>query len=126
MVRQAHTYLVSAMSGATLIAAAIAVFVVLVSVQVFEAWPITGLGSGGDSASVAPGRVAEPAAAATAAKGKATGAADSGSTANATAGENRPGSNAVSTGAAGDRSFQPGSGAPAGETGSGAAPDGAA
>lgn len=126
MVRQAHTYLVSAMSGATLIAAAIAVFVVLVSVQVFEAWPITGLGGGGDSASVAPGRAAEPAADGTAAKGKATSAADSGSAANATAGENRPGSNAVSTGAAGDRSFQPGGGAPAGETGSGGAPNGAA
>ncbi len=126
MVRQAHTYLVSAMSGATLIAAAIAVFVVLVSVQVFEAWPITGLGGGGESASVAPGRAAEPGTAAgTAAKGNATGTAESGSAASVT-GQDRPGSNAVSTGAAGDRSFQPGSGAPAGETGSGAAPDGAA
>ena len=36
MVRQAHTYLVGAMSGATLIAIAIAAFVLLVSAQVFR------------------------------------------------------------------------------------------
>src|SRR5260221_9670426 len=48
MIRQAHTYLVSAMSGATLIAIAIAVFVVLVSAQVFRDWPIAALGAGGD------------------------------------------------------------------------------
>lgn len=48
MIRQAHTYLVSAMSGAALIAVAIAVFVVLVSVQAFRDWPIAGLGGDGD------------------------------------------------------------------------------
>jgi hypothetical protein len=48
MIRQAHTYLVSAMSGAALIAVAIAVFVVLVSAQVFRDWPIAGLGGDGD------------------------------------------------------------------------------
>jgi hypothetical protein len=48
MIRQAHTYLVSAMSGAALIAVAIAVFVVLVSAQVFKDWPIAGLGGDGD------------------------------------------------------------------------------
>ena len=52
MIRQAHTYLVSAMSGATLIAIAIAVFVVLVSAQVFRDWPIAALGDSGDSAAV--------------------------------------------------------------------------
>jgi hypothetical protein len=51
MVRQAHTYLVGAMSGATLIAIAIAVFVLLVSAQVFRDWPLAALG-GDDSASV--------------------------------------------------------------------------
>jgi hypothetical protein len=52
MIRQAHTYLVSAMSGAALIAVAIAVFVVLVSAQVFRDWPIGGLG--GDADETAP------------------------------------------------------------------------
>jgi hypothetical protein len=47
MIRQTHTYLVSAMSGATLIVIAIAFFVVLVSAQVFHDWPISGLGGGG-------------------------------------------------------------------------------
>jgi hypothetical protein len=44
MIRQAQTYLVSAMSGATLIAIAIVAFVLLVSVQVFRDWPIAALG----------------------------------------------------------------------------------
>lgn len=52
MIRQAHTYLVSAMSGATLIAIAIAAFVLLVSAQVFRDWPLAALGSGDDSPSV--------------------------------------------------------------------------
>ena len=43
MIRQAHTYLVGAMGGATLIAIAIAVFVLLVSAQVFRDWPIAAL-----------------------------------------------------------------------------------
>ncbi|HEU4392081.1 MAG TPA: hypothetical protein VFR04_00440 [Solirubrobacterales bacterium] len=47
MIRQAHTYLVGAMGGATLIAIAIAVFVVLVSAQVFRDWPLAALGDGG-------------------------------------------------------------------------------
>jgi hypothetical protein len=55
MIRQAHTYLVSAMSGATLIAIAIAAFVVLVSAQVFSDWPIAALG-GNDRAAVSEGR----------------------------------------------------------------------
>jgi hypothetical protein len=48
MIRQAHTYLVSAMSGATLIAIAIVVFVLLVSAQVFRDFPLAGLTGGGD------------------------------------------------------------------------------
>jgi hypothetical protein len=52
MVRQAHTYLVGAMGGATLIAIAIAVFVLLVSAQVFRDWPIAALGNGDESAAV--------------------------------------------------------------------------
>jgi hypothetical protein len=52
MIRQAHTYLVGAMGGATLIAIAIAVFVVLVSAQVVKDWPLAGLGGGSDDAAV--------------------------------------------------------------------------
>jgi hypothetical protein len=50
MVRQAHTYLVGAVSGATLIAVAIAAFVLLVSAQVFGDWPIAGLGGAKETA----------------------------------------------------------------------------
>ena len=50
MVRQAHTYLVGAVSGATLIAIAIAAFVLLVSAQVFGDWPIAGLGGSKETA----------------------------------------------------------------------------
>ncbi|MDX6590226.1 MAG: hypothetical protein QOI84_1500 [Solirubrobacterales bacterium] len=68
MIRQAHTYLVSAMSGATLIAIAIAAFVLLVSAQVFRDWPVAALG-GGDSASVSKAEPVGPAPAATAGPG---------------------------------------------------------
>jgi hypothetical protein len=47
MIRQAHTYLVGALSGTVLIGAAIAVFVVLVSAQVFKQWPGVSFGSNG-------------------------------------------------------------------------------
>src|ERR1044071_5589855 len=50
MIRQAHTYLVGAMGGATLIAIAIAIFVMLVSAQVFRDWPIAALGDGNEAA----------------------------------------------------------------------------
>src|SRR5215218_8274203 len=56
MIRQAHTYLVSAMSGATLIAIAIAVFVLLVSAQVFTDWPLRALGNGDGPAAVSDGQ----------------------------------------------------------------------
>ena len=59
MIRQAHTYMVGAVSGATLIALAIAVFVLLVSAQVFRGWPIAALGdSGGGSVGVSDARPA--------------------------------------------------------------------
>ncbi len=58
MIRQAHTYLAGAMGGATLIAIAIAVFVVLVSAQVFRDWPLAALGDGGNNAAVAPAQAA--------------------------------------------------------------------
>jgi hypothetical protein len=59
MIRQAHAYLVGAVSGATLIAIAIAAFVLLVSAQVFRDWPIAALGdSGGGSVGVSDARSA--------------------------------------------------------------------
>src|ERR1700761_9518442 len=56
MIRQAHKYLVGALSGVTLIGIAIAVFVVLVSAQVFHDWPIAALSSHDDQAAVAPAK----------------------------------------------------------------------
>jgi hypothetical protein len=70
MVRQAHTYLVGAMSGATLIAIAIAFFVVLVSAQVFKDWPIAALSGGGDK--TAEVSAAHPAASAAGGSGAVT------------------------------------------------------
>jgi hypothetical protein len=68
VIRQAHTYLVGAVGGATLIAIAIVVFVLLVSAQVFRDWPIAALGDGGDDApAVSESRAVDDAAAATAA-----------------------------------------------------------
>ena len=53
MIRQAHTYLAGAISGTALVAGAIVVFVLLVSVQAAKDWPLSGLvGGGGDSGSV--------------------------------------------------------------------------
>jgi len=77
VIRQAHTYLVSAMGGATLIAVAIAVFALLVSAQVFKDWPIAALGSGSDeTAAVSRAHpAADPGAAAVAAAAGPAGAA---------------------------------------------------
>jgi hypothetical protein len=59
VIRQAHTYLVGAVGGATLIAIAIVFFVLLVSAQVFRDWPIAALGDGdGESAAVSAGQPA--------------------------------------------------------------------
>jgi|GEM_PF-407097 len=57
MIRQAHTYLVGALSGVVVIGIAIAAFVVLVSAQVFHDLPIPAL-SGGDhkAAAVSQGK----------------------------------------------------------------------
>jgi hypothetical protein len=58
MIRQAHTYLVGAVSGTALIAAAVATFVLLVSLQALRDWPLAGIGGAGDSAAVSTGRPA--------------------------------------------------------------------
>ena len=60
MVRQARTYLVGALSGVTLIGAAIVVFVVLVSAQVFHEWPIAEFGGHGQSPRSSPGKALRP------------------------------------------------------------------
>jgi hypothetical protein len=72
MIRQARTYFAGAMSGAALIAIAIAVFAVLVSTQVFGDWPIAGLVGGGKEAAVS---TAQPAGEGGAAAGGGTEAA---------------------------------------------------
>jgi hypothetical protein len=74
MIRQAHTYLVGAMGGATLIAVAIAAFVMLVSAQVFTDWPLAGLGKSSDQG-VSDARAVETAAETTAGAGAAATAA---------------------------------------------------
>lgn len=57
MIRQAHTYLVGALSGVVVIGIAIAAFVVLVSAQVFHDLPIPALSSSDQkAASVSQGR----------------------------------------------------------------------
>lgn len=47
LVRQAHSYLAGAVSSTVLIASAVLAFVLLVSVQAFRDWPVSGLGLGG-------------------------------------------------------------------------------
>src|SRR6185369_15304858 len=84
MIRQARNYLVGAMSGAGLIAAAIAVFAVLVSTQVFGDFPIPGLLGGGDTGVSGAKEVAAPAAGS-------AGAADGAVGAKATAGAGKAG-----------------------------------
>jgi hypothetical protein len=55
MIRQAHTYLVGAVSGTALVGAAIVAFVLLVSLQALKDWPLAGISVGGsDSSAVAP------------------------------------------------------------------------
>ena len=56
MIRQARTYLVGALSGVTLIGAAIVVFAVLVSAQVFHDWPIAEFANHHQRSAVAPGK----------------------------------------------------------------------
>ncbi|HYG95666.1 MAG TPA: hypothetical protein VD741_01035, partial [Solirubrobacterales bacterium] len=60
MIRQAKNYMVGALSGAGLIAAALVAFVLLVSAQVFEEWPLAGLNGADEETSVS---AAQPAAA---------------------------------------------------------------
>lgn len=57
MIRQARTYLLGAVSGTVVIAAAVVAFVVVVSLQAVGDWPIAGLAlRGANSAAVAPAR----------------------------------------------------------------------
>jgi len=77
MIRQAQTYFVGAVSGTTVVAAAVVAFVMLVSFQALRDWPLAGLGLGGDSgndAVLSSGRAAGPAGskAASTAAGKAS------------------------------------------------------
>jgi len=65
MVRQAQTYLASAVSATALVSAAVVAFVLLVSLQALRDWPLAGLGVGGDEAAVAPARSAGAAGAGT-------------------------------------------------------------
>jgi hypothetical protein len=131
MVRQAHSYLVGAVSGTALIAAAVIVFVLLVSAQAFRDWPLTGFpslsGDGDGAGSVATG---QPAAGGgtTAGSGAATAGAPGGGTANGAA--DSPGNRGVAgqTGGAGaPAAGSPVAGSPAGSPtasnpGSGSAP----
>src|SRR5262245_41411051 len=128
MVRQAHTYLVGAVSGATLIAAAIAAFVVLVSMQVFEAWPIVGLGGSDNEGSSTPAREssAAPGSAGAAANGGAAGSAGAGAATKAAGKDASRGSDTVSTPAPGVGAFQPGGAAPGDESAGGRGQDNAA
>ena len=48
MIRQAHTYLAGAVSGTVLIAIAVAIFVMLVSVQAAKDWPLADMVGGDD------------------------------------------------------------------------------
>jgi hypothetical protein len=56
MIRQAHTYLVGALSGVVVIAIAIGVFVVLVSAQVFHDLPIPALSGSDQKTAVSTGK----------------------------------------------------------------------
>ena len=60
MIRQAHTYLAGAVSGTVLIAIAVAIFVMLVSVQAAKDWPLADLVGGDDGASGAEVSAAQP------------------------------------------------------------------
>lgn len=103
MIRQAHTYLVGAVGGATLIAIAIVVFAVLVSAQVFRDWPIAALGdSGGETAAVSSGKAASGAAAGSGDAGSGGGGSAAASTAaKRRQASGRSGDNADSVGAGG-------------------------
>ena len=56
MVRQAHSYLFGAVSSTVLIVSAVVAFVLLVSVQAFRDWPVSGLEGGDRTVSVSSDR----------------------------------------------------------------------
>jgi hypothetical protein len=62
MIRQAHTYLAGAVSGSALVAAAVVAFVLLVSFQALEDWPLAGIVGGGGESAVSDNRPAPGAA----------------------------------------------------------------
>ena len=121
MIRQAHTYLVGAMSGATLIAIAIAAFVLLVSAQVFGDWPVAALQNGEDGASVSASQPAggTPAGIQGAVVGPGAGAATAAGGANGEAGQGGGSTPAAATEGSG------GGGEAGGEAGAGGGPSGA-
>jgi hypothetical protein len=127
MIRQARTYLVGAMSGASLIAVAIAVFVVLVSTQVFGDFPIAGLVGGGEADVSTAKEAAAPAAGAgaTAGKGaaKAAAAAGKGGAAGKAGGGGAAGvGGGAQTGGGGNAGSGGGAGGGGGSGGAGSAP----
>jgi hypothetical protein len=121
MIRQAHTYLVGAMSGATLIAIAIAAFVLLVSAQVFRDWPVAALRSGEDGASLSASQAAAgtPAGIQGAVVGPGAGATTAGGGANGEAGQGGGSTPAATTEGSG------GGGEAGGGAGAGGGPSGA-
>src|SRR6188472_57676 len=96
MVRQARNYMVGAMSGAGLIAAAVVAFVLLVSALVFEDLPVLGLGNGGNEASVSANEQAAGAAVAGATTGPGASAAGAGAGPANGNGAGRPGDQGAS------------------------------
>jgi hypothetical protein len=60
MIRQTRKYMVGALSGAGLIAAAVVAFVLLVSAQVFEDWPLAGLAGADEETSVSSAEPVAP------------------------------------------------------------------
>jgi hypothetical protein len=109
VIRQAHTYMVGAVSGATLIAIAIAVFVLLVSAQVFRDWPIAALGDGGGSTGVSDARAASsgPAVAAPASAAATAKSAHAPTVANGRAGGSSGAGGAANTGSVGGSAATP-------------------
>lgn len=138
MIRQAHTYLLGAMSGTALIAAAVVVFVVLVSAQAFKDWPLSALGGGGDeSVTVSPNKpvahgqsgatIASPATArhqAKAGRGGSQGGSAPAQGVTPSAGSVSPTSGSTDAPSGGDSSPPESTPAPAGSTGGGSSAGG--
>jgi hypothetical protein len=133
VVRQAHTYLAGAVSGTALVGAAVAAFVLLVSLQALRDWPLAGIGFGDSGGSVeqsthargaAAGRTAHGGGAAReAGVGRTAGAGGRGNTAHGGApGLGRSPSSAAET--PGGPGTAPAGTTPTGTAGAGSAPGG--